>query len=253
MPSKHNAGGCGCCCRPILERVDEFSSQWKCWKGGALVTSYGFAALPSTFEFDTTNGKLRKNAINGNPNDEWIAAEADLLQLPFSMEFIIEIDSWLAGFGGGMRAPLVAHVGARFSTNETVRALVEYSPAVGVGDGSLTAELRFNNSTNLGTTLATVPRNTGAFKVQYRIQYTSTGVTHWLWSNDTLLTERAPSTALWGVEESLSLSGQTELDGSYWQFGANYNAALPTADDLWVADRLELYKWDHVETFRPTP
>ncbi len=237
MCKKRNPG-CTCCCAPLLDRVDEFSSLWKCWKQGNPT----IVPLTST-RYTVASGELKyTTAINFADSAAYLHAMAKYLPVPFSMEAIWEVAAW--GTNKNIRWTHANSV-LDFSGNGTPNPF---------GAASIGA---FVSGFTPGVTAAydipwEVAATTTPMKFQYRIQVDSSTMAQWLWINDVLPTITS-GTRSWGdnvaANTGLFDSSPTWSTGTARKWTVIMNAVNPEIR----FSRCEFHTWNHITDPRPTP
>jgi hypothetical protein len=252
MPKKNGAGKCkACCCKPITERVDEFDSMWACWKGNVAGLSSGrldggsesvYYPKHSGWVIDSGQLVFSKLETTSLATDYFLRADAVKLPYPFSMEIVIEVAE--LNVVNSVQANLLTRMG-----RGAIRPGFPEAPTLGrlsIGPtGTFGAFLTMpgaSNSTSFNHTLAT-------FKVQYRTQWDTDGMTHWVWVNDVLPT--VTSGLAWGTKWSTTMH---PLGVFKQTWGIDVQPATNLIMNDWAKfDRIEVREWDHTVVTVPFP
>lgn len=247
MPKKNNAGGCGCCCGPVTERVDEFDSLWPCFLG--MPNAYAIAVggdtgstsySPVGSGWSVSGGQLIYSRPASLPTThDPLIVDAIRLPVPYSMELILEADELNLVSGDQALLNLQMHDGGdgtnRISGGVTAGIVGSLSPIVSKvmsGAGGLQAY------TNPITMLPC--------EIWYKLQVDTDGISHWLWIDGV-----KPSGVTWGTKTSATPPSLTGIRKRYWSLHVR-NASGARAN--WAKfNRLEVREWDHTSITMPDP
>lgn len=271
MPKKNGAGKCEvCCCKPITERVDELDSFWQCWLGQPYGSAVGgtppadYSGLSSIGNVSfikphagwvVSGGQLTfsKTVTTTVGGDAPLCADAVRLPIPYSMEMIVDVDAInivpgfeSQGYHGYIQMRMIESVvGTSLNLQAlSASAIVGTWPSVnpnsaGIGQQNFSRSTRFAHSLN-------------KFKVQFRAQFDSDGLTYWIWINDALPT-------VIGFDPPFGTKHATTVNPTFWTNGRRswqlfvWPTQASTMPNLAVFNRIEVREWNHTLVSMPMP
>ena len=249
MPKKNNAGGCGCCCGPVTEHVDEFDSLWSCFLGKPNgydhvnpSASTDYSALNFMGQgWSVSSGQLIYSRNAGAVNQDPIIIDAVRLAVPFSMEFILEVAE-LNSVSGDQAVLNIQMMDGTTGTTPFIRSLLTAGIA---GSLSPVATIVINGGSQ--TISYTNPISSLPATIWHRIQVDTDGITQWLWIDGV-----APSGGSWGTKRSGTPDSLTGLRKRYWSLEVRPTPSAARAN--WAKfNRLEVREWDHTQISMPDP
>ncbi len=244
MCKKRNPG-CTCCCGPVEQRSDDFSSAWKCYKGTSSGTSY--AALNTDWQIDTATGQLiRYDTGSSGAAIDQISVDAVRFQIPFSMEIYLEVDEYLA-------SQLWLNMNQILS-NQTFLATARLNP---FSDGGtkwyMTCEMT-DGSGSSKVSYVYIDAISAPYTLKYRWQVDTDGMTHWLWINGSIPTTLAsePGTGApgwnFGTKWTKSFTGLTLTANrvSWWSIRPQRVFTTPPTSPIGKFNKWDVRIWDHI-------
>lgn len=249
MPKKNNAGGCGCCCGPVTEHVDEFDSLWKCFLGlpnGYSSTGNDFSTSYSDLNFmgqgwSVSGGQLNYSRHASAVNFDPLIVDAVRMVVPYSMEFILEVAELNVVSGDQALIDIRMSEGAA-GTSPYIRSRLTAGLA---GTLSPSAAIAINGGSQ--TISYTNPINTLPATIWHKIQVDTDGITQWLWIDGV-----APSGGTWGSKRSGTPDAISGNRKRYWSLEVTPRPSGARAN--WAKfNRLEVREWDHTSISMPDP
>lgn len=225
--------------------------MWTCWKGniaesisGRLDGGSGTVYYPKHAGWVIDSGKIvfSKLETTSSATDYFLRADAKQLPYPFSMEMVLDVAE--LNIVNSVQANLIMRMG-----RGAVRPGFAEAPTLGrlsIGPtGTFGAFLTMpgaGNSTVFSHSLS-------SFKVQYRVQWDTDGMTHWAWVNDALPT--VTSGLAWGTKWSTTMHPLGVMKQTW---GFNVQPATNLIMNNWAKfNRIEVREWDHTLTTVPFP
>lgn len=259
MPKKNNAGcggGANCCCGPVTERVDEFTSWWSCFQGfpnGYSVLSgagqsvqYNYNMSVPGAGWNVSGGQLIYSPQENNDGvQDILCIDAVRMPYPFSMEFILEVAE-LNNVGGDQAYLSMQMVESGDGTSPTTGKL--QAALSGAGPVSASAQAQMGSNTrgsshqNLMTSLPC--------EIWYKIKCDTDGITHYLWYNGV-----APDPIFGGQFGIKTTATPSTIAGTrlrYWSLHVRNASGYPRTN--WAKfNRMEVRQWDHTQITMPDP
>ncbi len=252
MPKRHAAGKCAassCCCGPVTERVDEFTSLWSCFVGQPNAynpsnpgASTSYSGISSGWA--VTGGQLVYSRPASVPNQDPLVIDAVRLAVPYSTEFILEIAE--LNLVSGDQAALSLHMfdGAD-GTSPHIRSIANVgAPGFPVG-----ATIAIPGDSQ--TLLYSSPITTFPVTVWYKVQVDADGIRQWLWY-DGVKPTAGPPTNTWGTKKLGTPGALTGTRKRYWSLDVGPDGSGARANFA-KFNRLEVREWDHTSMTMPDP
>jgi len=249
---KQDNPGCDCCCGPVTEHVDEFTSFWSCFLGrpnGYAVTSPAHSTDYQPVNFmgvgwSVSGGQLIYSRNAGATSSDPIIVDAVRLPVPYSCEFILEIAELNVVSGDQAVLHLQMLDGTNGSTYTYsllgVGLVGTITPGATIVTNGTSQSLLYDNI------LTSLPAT-----VWHKIQVDTDGITQWLWIDGVKPTAGIPGNT-WGTKKSGTPSASTGNRKRYWAL-----QVLPTpsgARSNWAKfNRMEVREWDHTVVTMPDP
>lgn len=245
---KHNPGceDADCCCGPVTEHIDEFTSLWPCFFGQpnaySLIGDSGsvsFGAPPGS-GWAISSGQLVYSRPSSLPyTHDTLVIEAVRLPVPFSMEIILEVAE--LNVVSGDPALLNIQMNDAGDGSSRITGLVTAGLI-----GTISPQASRIMSGSGGAQAYDNPIAATPAQIWYKIQVDTDGISHWLWIDGT-----KPTGVTWGTKVSATPPTLASTRKRYWSLQVR-DASAARAN--WAKfDRVEVREWDHTSVTMPDP